>query len=140
VDVVLRLLSGPNVDWVQVVRNDPLAEAMIGAVAPFFQPDAEYVVKGLPDREKVHVGLDGLRAGLLDWIAPWATYRIVVKDAVDRGDRVLLLVNNYGRLEKGSEEVQPSGASLCTVRDGKIARWEVYSDRAEAFNAVGLAE
>ena len=58
---------------------------------------------------------------------------------MDLGDRVLLLVNNYGRLERGSEEIQQSGASLCTVRDGKIARWEVYSDRAEAFNAVGLA-
>jgi ketosteroid isomerase-like protein len=36
--------------------------------------------------------------------------------------------------------VELIGASICTVREGKMARWEDYADRAKALEAAGLAE
>jgi ketosteroid isomerase-like protein len=37
-------------------------------------------------------------------------------------------------------EVEIIGASIATIRDGKLARWEDYADRDEALTAVGLRE
>jgi len=31
-------------------------------------------------------------------------------------------------------------ATLWTIRDGKIARWEIYPSHGDALKAVGLAE
>jgi ketosteroid isomerase-like protein len=36
-------------------------------------------------------------------------------------------------------EVEIIGASIATIREGKLARWEDYADRATALEAVGLA-
>jgi ketosteroid isomerase-like protein len=55
-------------------------------------------------------------------------------------ERVLLLQSSSGRLEGSAKEVKLAPAVVYTVRDGKIARFEPYADRAEALEAVGLRE
>ena len=57
-----------------------------------------------------------------------------------RGDRVLLLQRSSGRLEGSPPEVHLHPGVVWTVRDGKIARFAVYANRAEALKAVGLEE
>jgi hypothetical protein len=37
-------------------------------------------------------------------------------------------------------EVEIIAASIATIRDGKMARWEDYADRAEALEAAGVAQ
>ena len=86
------------------------------------------------------IGIEGLRAGWLDWLTPWATYRIEVEKAIDLGDQVLLLHRSFGRLEGSTQEVEFRGANLWTIRDGRIARLETYTTHEEALKAVGLAE
>jgi ketosteroid isomerase-like protein len=63
-----------------------------------------------------------------------------VEVAIDCGEQVLLLQRSSGRLEGGTQEVKLAPGVVWTVRDGKVARFEVYADRAEALKAVGLAE
>jgi ketosteroid isomerase-like protein len=77
---------------------------------------------------------------MLDWLAPWATYRAEAEEVIDCGDRVLVLRSVFGRLEGSAEEVTLTGAAVFTVRDGKIARIEGYADRDQALKAVGLEE
>jgi hypothetical protein len=89
---------------------------------------------------KTYTGLDGFRESWLDWLAPYAEYRTEVEEAIDCGERVLLLQSSSGRLEGSTKEVKLAPAVVYTVRDGKIARVEPYADRAEALNAVGLSE
>ena len=76
----------------------------------------------------------------LEWLAPWTTYRTETEDVIDLGDRVLVLVHAFGRLEGSQGEVENTSASLWTVRDRKIARVEFYVDHTEALKAVGLQE
>jgi ketosteroid isomerase-like protein len=76
----------------------------------------------------------------LEWLAPWKTYRVETEEVIDLGDRVLVLVRAFGRLEGSQGEVENTSASLWTVRDRKIARVEFYVDRTEALKAVGLEE
>jgi ketosteroid isomerase-like protein len=89
---------------------------------------------------KTYTGLDGFRESWLDWLAPYAEYRTEVEEAIDCGERVLLLQSSSGRLQGSAKEVKLAPAVVYTVRDGKIARVEPYADRAEALEAVGLRE
>jgi hypothetical protein len=57
---------------------------------------------------------------------------------IDVGERVVVLDRDRGRREDMDEEVL-IGATILTFREGKVARWEFYSDRAEALEAAGLS-
>jgi SnoaL-like domain len=94
----------------------------------------------VPGTEKVHVGLDGLRAAWLEWLEPWLTYRTEIKQALDAGDRVLLLTQDYGRHGGTALEVKVDGSAVWTISDGNIARADFFSFRSEAFKAAGLLE
>ena len=121
----------------QVFRDDARWAARAEAGARFYHPDIEYSRPGLPGG-KTYIGLDGFRESWLDWLTPWATYRIEVEKAIDLGDQVLLLHRSFGRLEGSTQEVEFRGANLWTIRDGRIARLETYTTHAEALKAVGL--
>jgi ketosteroid isomerase-like protein len=126
-------------DLARLFRDDDMWTAVSEETAERLHPDFESIRPGLPGG-KAYAGVEGLRSAWLDWLAPWASYRIEIKEAVDCGDRVLLLVDNYGRLEGSADEVRHATAGVYTFRDRKILRWEIYSDRAEALRAVGIAE
>jgi hypothetical protein len=52
---------------------------------------------------------------MLDWIAPWATYRIETEEVIDLGERVVVLNHDRGRREGSTHELEvvslPSGPS-----------------------------
>ena len=90
--------------------------------------------------EKRYVGLDGLRAFMLDWTAPWVTSRIETEKTIDLGERVLVLNHDRGCREGSTREIRGRVAAVWTIRDGKIARLDAYTTRADALEAVGLSE
>ena len=137
VDLVMALQRTPDDDFVQLIRDDEKWARLAAAVAPYVHADAETVRPGLPGG-KTYTGLDGFRDSWLDWLAPWAEYRTEVNEAIDCGERVLLLQSSRGRLEGSTKEVRLAPAVVYTVRDGKIARFEPYADPADALEAVGL--
>ncbi len=140
VDLVMRLQPASDVDLAQLVRNDETAVAFAETVAPVFHADFESARPGLLGSATTYTGLDGLGALWLDWLAPRMTYRLQIEDAVDLGDRVLVRGRAFGRLEGSQAEVENTFAGVWTVRDGKVARVEMYADRVEALKAVGLEE
>ncbi|HEY4426858.1 MAG TPA: nuclear transport factor 2 family protein [Solirubrobacteraceae bacterium] len=135
--LLMSLAPSEDADLVHMYRDDENWAALTDTAAAAFHPDCESVRPGLPGG-RTYIGLDGLRSAWLDWLAPWASYHVEIEQAIDCGDRILLLVNNFGRLEGSTEVVTNATAGVYTFRDGRIARWEIYSDRAEALNAVGL--
>lgn len=137
VELVLRLQPPAEVDLARLFRDDERWRRLTEAAAPFYHSDFETIGTMLAVQASVP-GMDGLRALWLDWLAPWATYRTQATEAVDLGDRVLLLSNSFGRLEGSTHEVTEAPASIWTVRDQKIARAEFYSDRVDALSAAGL--
>ncbi len=139
VDLVLALQAGPDVDLVPIVRDEDAAAAWEEAVAPYFHPDLESAHR-LLGGERTYSGMDGLKESWRDWLAPWATYRSEVEEAIDCGERVLMLVHDFGRREGGMGEVKSNNAAIWTLRDGKVARAEFYADRDWARKDVGLAE
>ncbi len=140
VDLVVALQLPPALDLAPFFRDDDRWAALSKANAPLFHTDCETVPPGVPGTEKVYLGFDGLRAAWLEWLAPWSSYRTETKEVIEAGERILLIVNDFGRREGSTQEVKIDGAAIWTFRDGKIARFEAFADRAEAVKAVGLEE
>ncbi|HEX3433533.1 MAG TPA: nuclear transport factor 2 family protein [Solirubrobacteraceae bacterium] len=140
VKLVRALQFDPDVDLAEAFRDDAAWAELARASASLFHSNFVSTFPGLLDDEKTYPGLDGLRAGWLAWLAPWATYRAEIIEAIDCGDRVLLLVHDFGRREGSAEEIRGNNAAVWTVREGKIARAEFHTGRDEALKAVGLEE
>jgi ketosteroid isomerase-like protein len=134
---LVRGLFPAEVDYVDFVRDDDVWAASSQALASSFQPDFEIVRPGAPGG-KTYTGLEGARALWLDWLAPWATYRGKLGEMIDCGDRVLVFIQVLGRLEGSELEVENSTGSVWTIREGKVARVELYDSRTETLKAAGL--
>ncbi len=125
-------------DTVALFRDEKRVERLFTAGLPFFHEDFETVVQGWPEGGKSYHGLLENRRFWEDWLAPWVEYRQELWKPIDVGERILLIVNDFGRREGSTQEVKIDGAAIWTFRDGKIARFEAFTDRAEALRAVGL--
>jgi len=139
VEIVLAMQPSPDADIAALLRDDKQWKAAANAAAPLIHPNFECTLP-LFGKAESHAGMDGLRVAWLDWTAPWATYRTVVEEAIDLGERVLLLLRDYGRRKATDPEVEQMDAAVWTVRENKLARAEFYADRQQALKAVGLEE
>src|SRR6266576_2861337 len=139
VEAVLRMYPAPNVDFSALVRDDTRWAAADSALLSQLHPAFEVVANGVPSLGG-EVGPASLRPALLDWLKPWASYRVEIERAVDCGDRVLVIFSSFGRIAGSTEELKISPGEVWTFRDGRIARWEIFPDRAEALKAVGFEE
>jgi ketosteroid isomerase-like protein len=141
VELIRSVLPGPNTDVIALFNDDSASGELMRTWAPLLDPDfvsVKHLPGAQPDTAR---GLHGLRAGWLDWLAPWASYRTEIEEMIDLGDRVLAVICDYGRREANAQEVALKSAVVLTVRDGRIFRAEFYAGgRAEALAAIGLAE
>jgi ketosteroid isomerase-like protein len=139
---IVRQLLGPfeQDDIAPLFRDDAIAIPLLAASEPFFETDFECVFVRDDVGRAAYSGLEGLRAAWLDWLRPWASYRAGVEDVVDaQAGRVLVLTRDYARPNGGDAEANFVGATLWTVRGGRIARIEFYWNRDEGLAAAGLA-
>ena len=137
VEIVLGLLGDPDTDLVPLVRDDASWAAASQRWARALHPEFE-IVGTVIGTERPFVGIDGLREFLLDWLAPWDTYRSEVVQTNDPGDDVVTIFRAFGRRDGSTSELEGSAAWISTIRDGKVARIVGYGDPAEALKAVGL--
>jgi ketosteroid isomerase-like protein len=75
------------------------------------------------------------------WFANWFTtfepgYHFDIEEARDLGHVVFLLASHRGRGRASGAEVRGQTGYLYTVRDGAVARVELYSSGAEALEAA----
>ncbi len=67
-------------------------------------------------------------------------FRIEPEEYLDAGDMVVVVARNRATVRGSTMEVDQRFAFAWTVRAGRLARLEVYADRAEALEAAGLRE
>jgi hypothetical protein len=139
VDLAKVLLPQPGTDIAPLIRDDETYARMAEAARPFLTEDFESVMVW-PAVTRTYAGLEGLRKNWLDWLEPWATYRSTYESLIDVGEHVLVLLRDRGRRKDMQTEVELIGATTLTFREGKLARWGDYAERAAAFEALGLSE
>ncbi len=136
-EIVLGFQPDPDMDLVERFRDDDAWAEFSAALAPAFASDFESA-NALLGIEKTYIGMAGLRDLWLDWLAPWATHRVKVGEAIDLGDRVLVLAEALATIEGSEAEIKRTTGAVWTIHDGKVARVEFYPERDEALKAVGL--
>ena len=139
VELAKALLPEPETDIVPLFRDDTGFARVSEVLSPLITDDFESVMVW-PAVTRTYAGLDGFRKNWLDWLEPWATYRSTSEELIDVGEHVVVLLRNHGRREDMETEVELIGATILTFREGKLARWGDYAERAAAFEAVRLSE
>jgi ketosteroid isomerase-like protein len=110
-----------------------------------FDPEVEFARLGRPDfaiGEQLGEwrGLGEMRVALLDWMRSWENIRIEAERVDDLGDRVLVLSRQSGRGKRSGVPLDFEYGDIFTIRNGKIVRWELYLERADALAAAALSE
>jgi len=129
----------PDIDLVTRFSDDDSWAGFSAALAPAFAPDFESA-NALLGIEKAYIGMDGFRKLWLDWLAPWESHRVEVKEAIDLGDRVLVLAEVTATFPGSTRGVKSTTAGIWTVRGGQVTRVEFYPTHSDALKAVGLEE
>jgi ketosteroid isomerase-like protein len=133
VEIVRRIYS-LGADAAGVVRGD-----YDDAFREYFDRDHELLPpSAYPDIELSYRGVAGWRQwfGQMDEI--WHDFRTEPERFFDAGARVVVFVRVSGKAKGGGPALAISSAHVLTLRDGKVTRTDVFLDRAEALDVVGL--
>ena len=98
-----------------------------------FAPDVEVVTS----IERFH-GHAGVVKEAKRWDEMWSEYRFEVDGLIDAGDRVVLLYHQVGRAKESGIEVEERAGWVYTLREGKIARVQMFQDCEAALRAAGV--
>ena len=94
-----------------------------------------------PEGPGVSTGIEGFIALWSDYLSAWDSWVVTPTDFIDVGDeRVLVLQSFKGRSKTHGIELELDGGNVVTLRDGKLARLELFFHRADALEAAGLRE
>ena len=86
------------------------------------------------------IGVDEANRWLAQWIESFNDWSIDVEEVIDAGDQVVTIACQRGTAGHGGPEVEMRLAQVFTIRDGLLARMDMYAGRAEAFKAAGIQE
>jgi ketosteroid isomerase-like protein len=124
-------------DIAALMRDERSFAATYEAFGNLFHADLE-CVPAWRGPGTTYSGIDGFREMWLDWLEPWATYRVQVEEVIEAGESVVVLVRDRARRTGVREEVELIAGSVWTFRDDRIARVAFYANREKLREATGL--
>jgi ketosteroid isomerase-like protein len=113
-------------------------EAALKLVAPDFELTMPSIYPG-PNR--VLHGAEAARQALEEWIDSFEDFRVETEELLDAGDKVIAVVRESGRMRGSTTRIDaPFTAVFAFDEQGRVARLDWFTNRAEALEAVGLRE
>ena len=93
-----------------------------------------------PEGELVFRGRDGMSQAV-GWLRDtWREWRFEPKRFLDAGDRVLVFAHIVAEGEASSAPIELETTHVWTIHAGRATSLQVYRDRSQALEAVGLRE
>ena len=108
----------------------------------FLDPQIEWIpITALLDG-RAYRGPEGVRRWVDDMKRYWELYEAKWEEVRDLGDgRVLALGTWHARGRRGGVQLSfQQAAWLIDLRDGKLTRFQTFTDRRKALEAVGLSQ
>jgi ketosteroid isomerase-like protein len=85
--------------------------------------------------ETLH-GHDGVVAAFRDWFDAFEEFSIQTENVVVRGDRTLVAMRQRARGKGSALEVEQRFYQLFVVREGRVVRFEEFSEEADGLAAL----
>jgi ketosteroid isomerase-like protein len=149
---VARRLYPDRIDWVAALADPKAAKALEDALT-LVHPDFETVtapgqvplsgvdVEPEDALRQVAYGVSGFVNAFRDWLSGWETWVVTPTEFIDVDEnRVLVIYDIRARSKTHQAEMPFEGAALLTLKDGKLARSEMFNIKQEALEAAGLSE
>ncbi len=133
------MVSHENVETVRRVYEG--VNARMETPRELFDPDYEFDNTELwPDLSGV-LGFDAAQEAMREYWETFDGYRVQIEEVIhaDEG-RVVNVVRDGGRMKGTDAEVWNRFFHVWTLRDGKIVRLSVHTDRKRSLEAAGLPE
>jgi ketosteroid isomerase-like protein len=93
----------------------------------------------LPD-SGTHQGYAGVAQLLSSWVEAFEDLRVDPEELIDADDFVVAVVRLRGRIRGSGQDVEMEETHVWRHLDGKASEVREYRSKAEALEAVGLAE
>jgi len=103
-------------------------------------PDFEYREDPSWPGAQVYRGLEKYLPVIEGYFDSLGKMTAEVEKSFDLGDRVVGFVRFWARGTSSGAEAEMRPGQVFTLREGKIAKQEIYLNRHEALEAVGLSE
>jgi ketosteroid isomerase-like protein len=129
-------MSRENVEIVRRHLEAYLAGDNETALAAY-DPAVEFDTSVRPDG-RVHRGRQGVAEAMRVWTGAFENWRLDVKEYIDAGDKVLVVVRESGRGKGSGLEIDQDAFGVFTLRDGRIVHWKGFVDRNDALKAAGI--
>lgn len=111
----------------------------IGAVAEFAHPDVEAVPPPNWPEASTLRGREQLEEFARGWMETFQGFKVEPERFVDAGgQRVVVYVRDRGRIRGSDTEIDTRLIHVWTLVAGKIVRWQVFADEAQALEAADL--
>ena len=85
-------------------------------------------------------GHDGVLRWWQNWLDTWPDYKVEVLEVRDIGDVTLAALRNLGHGAGSQVPFEDTIWQLCRWRAGKCVAWRIFTNEAEALEAVALSE
>jgi ketosteroid isomerase-like protein len=92
------------------------------------------------DLDPVYIGRDAVIKASRHYWGTWAEYRLDADEVIDAGSKVLVTVHERMRGKASGLPWDRRWAQVWTFDGGRVVRWELFQDKAEALEAAGLSE
>ena len=103
-------------------------------------PDVEIVSYLMGVEGTVFTGHAGVRRYIDDLFSAFPDWHPQIVQTADHGDKVLAEIRMAGRGASSGLPIEQTVWQVTTFRDGKMVGFHGYRSRAEALQAMGLAE
>jgi uncharacterized protein len=110
------------------------------AIRSILDPEIEWRTReNLPD-SATYRGHDAVLGWFATWLGAWEDFELEAEDFLGVGDYVVVSTRQRGRGVESGAYVEFRETHVWELRDGRAVQVVEYADRAEALQAVGLAE
>ena len=116
----------------------------VASVDAFWDMLDEHVVwdlRSVPlvDLDPLYVGRDAVIAGSRHYWGTWQDYSLEIEEIVDAGATVVVVLHERMRGKESGAPLERQLTQTWTFHRGRVIRWDLFRDKAEALAAVGIA-
>ena len=128
VEVITRLVEAFNVEGPEAAGRT------------FFADDVEFHDPPDAPSPRVARGREEVRSQFNSFNDAWETHRSEPREIRAAGPDRVLLVSVEHFVGRDDIEVEAPSASVFTLRNGKVIRWETFWNEQQGLEAAGLSE